>query len=178
MRQFNKPAAYFHNFLLCYLPGIVFCSVRNLGALVTNVFNIVNSRLMGSLWMVHGICRNLSIYAGNSGTAKLTADTTVCLLGRKKEQILVISLSNTMGNGHLGESMAFRFAQWLALISINHATKSSIPHCPVPMLILNFTIDMLGASCSCSCYPQSRGAISWLDILFHSSVLQSSIEAQ
>lgn len=111
MRQLSKPATYFRNFFLHYLSGAVCCSVRNLDALVTNVFSIVNSHLMGSLLMVHGICRNLCMYAGNSGTARAIAGTTACLLGRKKEQILAISLSNTMGNGRLDEFMASRFVQ-------------------------------------------------------------------
>lgn len=122
--------------------------------------------------MVHGICRNLYIYDGNSGTAKPIAGTTACFLGRKKELILVINLSNTMANGHLDESMAFRSTQSLRLIS------KSFLHSALLLLILYFSIDMIGTSCSCSCYSQSCRAISWLDIIFYSSLLQASIEAK
>ncbi|GFY83248.1 Per1-like family protein [Actinidia rufa] len=41
---------------------------------------------MESPLMVRGICKNHSISIGNYGTAAATADTTVCLLERKRER--------------------------------------------------------------------------------------------
>lgn len=156
----------FIDFLGYYLLGIVWCSVRNLGVLVTNVFNIANSHQMGSLQMVHGICRNLCIYAGNSGTAKPIAGTTACLLGRKKELILVISLSNTMANGHLDESMAFRFAQAVRLKS------KSLPHSALLLLIFSFSIDLIQepvavALATLNLAVQFHGWISFFILLYY-----------
>lgn len=74
---------------------------------------------MGNLLMVHGTCKNRFICAGNNGTAAVTAGTTACLLGRKRETNLVISLSSIMENGHFSVFMASRFslvfstAHWL-----------------------------------------------------------------
>ncbi|PQQ06817.1 post-GPI attachment to proteins factor 3-like [Prunus yedoensis var. nudiflora] len=42
--------------------------------------------LDGNLLMVHGTCKNRFICAGNNGTAAVTAGTTACLLGRKRER--------------------------------------------------------------------------------------------
>lgn len=64
---------------------------------------------MESPLMVHGICKNHSIYSGKNGTAVVTADTTVCLRGRLKERNLVTDPSSIMGNGHSNVFLGSRF---------------------------------------------------------------------
>ncbi|GFZ15276.1 Per1-like family protein [Actinidia rufa] len=69
--------------------------------------------------MVHGISKSHFISVGNNGTATMTVNTTVCLLGRKKERNLVTNLSSIMGNGHSGVFMESRnLFLWLSLLSI------------------------------------------------------------
>lgn len=60
--------------------------------------------------MVRGTCKSPFTCSGNNGIAKVIAGTIVCLTERKKEEHLVMALSNIMGNGHLSAFMGFRFA--------------------------------------------------------------------
>lgn len=90
------------------LPELVLSNVRRPDAWETNAFNTVIFLMVTSL-MVHGICRSHCMWGGKDGTVNLTADTTVCLPGSKKERNLVLSLPSITGNGHSVEFMEFRF---------------------------------------------------------------------
>jgi hypothetical protein len=91
------------------LPELVWSNVRKLGVWGKNASNTVNSRLMGSQWVGHGIYKSHCICSGNNGTVVVTANTIACLSERKRERNSVASLSSIMGNGHFTVLMAFRF---------------------------------------------------------------------
>jgi len=91
------------------LPELVWSSVRKLGVWGKNASNTVNSCLMGSRRVGHGIYKSHSICSGNNGIVVVTVDTTACSPGRKKERNLVGSLSSIMGNGCFVVLMVFRF---------------------------------------------------------------------
>lgn len=97
------------NLFIYFLPEHVLSNVRRLAVWGKIASNIVNFLLMGSPLMVHGFSKNHSISVGNNGTATLTVDTTVCLIGRKKERTWVTNLSSIMGNGRLSAYMESRF---------------------------------------------------------------------
>lgn len=63
--------------LFVYLLGLVWRSVRKVGAWGKGAFNTVNSHLMGNQLMGHGTYRSPFIRNGSSGTVLLIVDTTV-----------------------------------------------------------------------------------------------------
>lgn len=89
--------------------GIVSRSAWALDVWERDVFSTVNCHQMLYLLKVHGTCRYHCTYSGNSGIARVIADTTVCSAQRKKERFLELPLSSIMGNGPLNVSSAYRF---------------------------------------------------------------------
>lgn len=87
----------------------VLISARRLDVWGTTAFSIAIFLLGEIPLMVHGTCRNHYIWDGNSGTALVIVDTTVCLSERNKGRSLVLSLSNITGNGHSVVFMGSRF---------------------------------------------------------------------
>ena len=103
--------------------------------------------------MVHGISKSHCISVGNNGTATMTVNTTVCLLGRKKERNMVTNLSSIMGNGHSGVFMESRFLIifYLASYSLKCGETISVCSCALPILISSVGV--------------SRNLFLWLSLL-------------
>lgn len=164
--------------ILLWVSGLVWKTVRNLDVWRTIAFNTANFHPMGNLLMVHGTCKNHYICAGNNGTAAVTAGTTACLLGRKKDRNLVTSLSSIMGNGPFSVFMASRFP--VKFIRAHFCCN------PLMLILLSYMVNLawiklfmfVGARCCCFLCSQSCHTISWLDILFHPSTLQVAFEAR
>ncbi|KAJ6410748.1 hypothetical protein OIU84_007495 [Salix udensis] len=107
--------------MLIRFTKLVWSGVRKLGVWGGNAPNTVNSHLMGSQRVGHGIYKSHCICSGNNGIVVVTVDTTACLPGRKKERNLVASLSSIMGNGCFIVLMVFQEPVSVALSALNLA---------------------------------------------------------
>lgn len=90
------------------LLGLALSNVRRRDVLGPNAFNTVISSLMEIPSIAHGTWRSHFTCSGSNGTAAVTAGTTVCSLGKKKDRNLDTSLTSITESGHSSAFMVSR----------------------------------------------------------------------